>query len=110
ALQASGTRVELTPLRFGLILQTAALAGRRAGVDLTTFFGQYPLRLPPSDADIYHLATQTLATLCLPPRDRPVVVTVHDVIPYLLRHDAELRAYGHPLHRGFDYAAMHGIR
>ncbi|MBV8087498.1 MAG: glycosyltransferase family 4 protein [Chloroflexi bacterium] len=109
ALHASGTDVALTPLGLGPLMSALAGAGRRAQLDLVTFFGQYPLAMPRRDVDVYHLATQTLATLCLRRRDRPVVVTVHDIIPYLLRHETELRAYGHAVHRWFDYAAMRGI-
>jgi glycosyltransferase involved in cell wall biosynthesis len=109
ALRASGTDVELAPLGLGPVAAPLASAAKRAGVDLATFFGQYPLAMPRRAADVYHLATQTLATLCLRRPDRPVVVTVHDIIPYLLRHDRKLRAYGHAIHRWFDYAAMRGI-
>lgn len=109
ALRGTRTEVELAPVGLGRGLEAATKAGRRAGVDLGTFFRQYPLALPRRDVDVYHLATQTLATVCLRRVDRPAVVTVHDIIPYLLRHDAELRAYGHAAHRWFDYAAMRGL-
>jgi glycosyltransferase involved in cell wall biosynthesis len=35
---------------------------------------------------------------------------VHDIIPYLTRHDRRLRAYGHGVHRVFDWLAMRGLR
>lgn len=89
-------------------------AGRQVGVDLTTFFGHYPCRLPAMRAvpcDVIHLATQNLATLLVFHRfPRPVVVTVHDIIPYLARHDRRFSSYGHALHRLFDTIAMRGLQ
>ncbi|MBV9120749.1 MAG: glycosyltransferase family 4 protein [Chloroflexi bacterium] len=84
--------------------------GKHIGIDLERFFGQYPRRFPRRDVDVYHLATQTLATLLLRPHlDRPVVVTVHDIIPYLLRADTQFAAYGHAAHRAMDWLAMRGL-
>ncbi|HEX5415940.1 MAG TPA: glycosyltransferase family 1 protein [Chloroflexota bacterium] len=91
-----------------------ARAGQNLGVDLGTFFGHYPYRLAATDrddCDIYHLTTQNLATLLLVHRfHKPVVVTVHDIIPYLVRGNRHLTSYAHPLHRLFDTLAMHGLK
>ena len=85
--------------------------GRRAGMDLNTFLAQYPLAVRWPEADVYHLTVQTYAGLLFTtPPPGPVVVTVHDIIPYLTRHDRHLRAYGHPVHRAFDWLAMQGLR
>ncbi len=84
---------------------------RRAGLDVDTFFGAYPIRARLPQADIYHLTTQTLATLLLRPgRPRPAVVTVHDIIPHLVRDDPRLCTYRHPLHRWFDRLALAGLQ
>jgi glycosyltransferase involved in cell wall biosynthesis len=89
----------------------ALALGRRAGVDLNTFLAHYPLALRWPAADVYHLTVQTYAGLLLAaPPPGPVVVTVHDIIPYLTRHDRGLRPYGHPVHRVFDWLAMQGLR
>jgi glycosyltransferase involved in cell wall biosynthesis len=89
----------------------ALAVGRRAGMDLNTFLAQYPLAVRWPEADVYHLTVQTYAGLLFTaPPPGPVVVTVHDIIPYLTRHDRRLRAYGHPLHRAFDWLAMQGLR
>jgi glycosyltransferase involved in cell wall biosynthesis len=85
--------------------------GRRVGLDPGTFLAQYPLAMRWPEADVYHLTVQTYAGLLLTsPPPGPVVVTVHDIIPYLTRHDRRLRAYGHPVHRAFDWLAMRGLR
>jgi glycosyltransferase involved in cell wall biosynthesis len=38
-----------------------------------------------------------------------VVITVHDIIPYLTRANHRLTAYRHPIHRWFDVLAMRGL-
>jgi glycosyltransferase involved in cell wall biosynthesis len=51
----------------------------------------YPLWSGYPDADIYHLTSQTLASLLLLHRPKGrVVVTVHDIFPYMLRDDPQL--------------------
>ncbi|MBI2888049.1 MAG: glycosyltransferase family 4 protein [Chloroflexi bacterium] len=88
----------------------APLSRRLPGVDLGAFFAHYPLTLPRHDADVYHLSSQNLASALAWRRPRPpVVVTVHDIIPYLLRDDPRLCSYRHPVHRWFDRLAMHGL-
>jgi glycosyltransferase involved in cell wall biosynthesis len=83
---------------------------RRLGPDLTTFFASYPLRVTWPAADVYHLTVQTYAALlvtCPPPG--PSVVTVHDIIPWLVRHDRRITAYRHPIHALADRLAMRGL-
>jgi glycosyltransferase involved in cell wall biosynthesis len=85
--------------------------GRRAGLDLNTFLAQYPVRLAWPKADLYHLTVQTYGSVLLTnPPPGPTVVTVHDIIPYLVREDLRLIAYRHPLHRLFDWLAMQGLK
>lgn len=87
--------------------------GRRLGYDLGSFAGSYPLRLAvaPAAGTVTHLTSQTLATLLLGRRPpRPVVVTVHDILPFLLRDDPALAVYGHRLDRAMDGLAMRGLR
>jgi glycosyltransferase involved in cell wall biosynthesis len=81
-----------------------------AGRDLRAFLTNYPLWSRYPEADIYHLTSQTLASLLLVRRPPGrVVVTVHDIFPYMLRDDPQLRSpYGtdHLYHR----LAMAGLR
>lgn len=85
--------------------------GRRLGYDPEAFFRSYPLRSDVFSGCITHLTTQTLGVLLLLQRlPRPVIVTVHDILPYLLRHDPELRIYRHPADRLMDALAMRGLK
>lgn len=84
--------------------------GRR-GVDIPTFLTNYPIWADYPRAEIYHLTSQNLATLLLfrrPPG--PTVVTIHDIIPYLLRDDPALCSYRTIADRVFDRLAMAGLR
>ncbi len=85
---------------------------RQAGVDLGAFFGSYPLHapLPAEPATCYHLTSQTLATLLLcQSLPRPVVVSVLDIIPYLVRHHPTLNTLRHPLDRLCYRLALRGL-
>lgn len=84
---------------------------QRAGVDLLTFLMNYPLWVTYPPVDVYHFTSQNLASLlwfCHPPGK--VVVTVHDIIPYMLRNDRQLCTYRTIADRFFDRLAMAGLR
>ncbi len=81
------------------------------GLDLKAFFETYPVWANYPQADVYHLASQNLATLMIfhpPPGE--TVVTVHDIIPWQVRHDPELGIYRHRFEEIFDYLAMKGLQ
>lgn len=52
--------------------------------DPETFFSSYPLAYEELTGDILHLSAQTLTIPLLYAKDRPTVVTVHDIFPYML--------------------------
>ncbi len=80
-------------------------------IDFETFFANYPLRANLHGADIYHLTGQMLATLLLFQRfPKPVVVSVLDIIPYLVRHQAEMSTFRHPGDKLFYRLALAGLR
>ena len=84
---------------------------RLLGWDLAAFFNNYPIWACYPQADVYHITSQNLATLLLlrrPPG--PTIITVHDIIPWLLRNDAELRIYDHWMAEWFDRLALVGLR
>jgi glycosyltransferase involved in cell wall biosynthesis len=84
---------------------------KRLGVDLSTFLTSYPVTLTEPAADVVHLTTQTMGTLLLSHRFRvPVVATVLDIIPFLLRHDRALTTLAHPVDRLFYRIALLGLR
>lgn len=84
---------------------------RRLRVDLRAFLLNFPVwaRYPP--ADVYHLSSQNLASLLVlrrPPGR--AVVTVHDILPYMLRDDPRLSVYRGVADRLLDRLAMAGLR
>lgn len=87
-----------------------ARVGRALHLDVAAFFGSYPLSMHLDGADIGHLASQTLATLLLFGRLPRAVVTVHDLIPYLVGDDPRLSTYHHPVERLFDRLALRALR
>ncbi len=81
------------------------------GFDLGAFSQTYPLRVKMESADIYHITTQTMATLLHFNRfPAPVVITVLDIIPYLLRNNVDLNTLQHPVDRWFYKLALAGLR
>ena len=93
-------------------LPGAAYRGLRGlGLDLAAFLTTYPLwaRWPP--AEIHHLASQNLAAALWLRRPRGrVVVTVHDIIPFLVRDQPALSSYRTAADRAFDRLALGGLR
>ena len=86
-MRGAGVDVRDAPLRSTVPASVVRVA-RRTGYDLEAFGRSYPLRADLADGYVTHLTSQTLATLLLSQRlPRPVVVTVHDILPYLLRDD-----------------------
>lgn len=79
--------------------------------DLAAFFNNYPVWVRYPSADIYHVTSQNLACLLLfraPPGK--TVITVHDLIPWVTKHDQELRIYRHIFDALFDRLAQLGMR
>jgi glycosyltransferase involved in cell wall biosynthesis len=86
-------------------------ARRCTGLDALAFFNTYPLWAHYPPADLYHLTSQNLATLALfHPPPGPLLVTVHDIIPYLVRDNRTLSAYRTAADRLFDRLALAGLR
>jgi glycosyltransferase involved in cell wall biosynthesis len=82
-----------------------------AGFDLPTFFANFPAWAAWPRADVYHLTSQNLASvLYLRRPPGKVIVTVHDIIPFLVRHDPALCSYQTPVHRRVDYLATWALR
>jgi glycosyltransferase involved in cell wall biosynthesis len=81
------------------------------GIDLASFFSSYPISLPKGKADICHIPTQTMATLLNTMRFTcPVIVTVLDIIPFVVRKDPDLRTFAHPIDEIFYRWALHGLK
>lgn len=81
------------------------------GFDARTFFTTYPLAAPLSRDALKHLTAQQMATLFwFKPQLHPTIVTVHDIVPYLVRRDRTQSTFRHPFDLFFDRLAMLGLR
>jgi glycosyltransferase involved in cell wall biosynthesis len=81
------------------------------GMDLHAFLTNYPVWAEMPQAKLYHVSSQNLASLLMIRRPAaPVIVTVHDIIPYILRNDEELSVYRGRADRFFDALAMRGLK
>jgi glycosyltransferase involved in cell wall biosynthesis len=110
-LQSLGHGVSLTH-PMAPVPSALARAGRRiTGLDATAFFNNYPVRAQAAPADVVHVSSQNLATVMLTRRSTvPTVVTVHDIIPYMVRNDPALSTYRTWADRLFDQLALAGVR
>lgn len=111
ALEALGHTVFIVYPTVPLPAVLVQIVQRLLGWDLTAFFNNYPVWARYPQADIYHITSQNFATLMLlrrPPGK--TVITVHDIIPWLVRDDPILRIYDHHLAEWFDRLALAGLR
>jgi glycosyltransferase involved in cell wall biosynthesis len=110
ALQGAGADVYLAFPARAPVPKPVQSGLKHLGLDLQTFFASYPLRVPPAAAGVYHVTAQTLATLLLFQRfPGPVMVTVLDIIPYLVRHSKDLNTSKHVFDRFFYQLALAGL-
>ena len=111
ALKALGHRVALTHPIMPVPSVVARAGQHLAGLDAQAFFNNYPVRANPPRADVVHVTSQNLATVLLTRRTNiPTVVTVHDIIPYMVRDDPNLSTYRTWADRVFDQLALAGVR
>ncbi len=91
SLTAAGLHVTDSRPRVPLPWSVQRL-GQLLTVDSNAFFTTYPVQAEIDEtADVCHITDQGLALLLRLRRfPMPVVVTVHDILPYLLRHDPVL--------------------
>lgn len=84
------------------------------GRDLRAFLTNYPTWCSYPAADIYHLTHQALAPLLLIRRPSgKVVITVHDIFPYMLRNERWFRPWfkrGRNIDQALLRLAMLGLR
>jgi hypothetical protein len=111
ALEKQGHDVVLVPPTVPLPGWLVQAAQRWPGWDLKVFFEIFPIWATYPRADIYHIVSQNLATLMLfrrPPGR--TVITVHDILPYMLRDDRSVSNFNHAVDRIFNQLAMWGLR
>jgi glycosyltransferase involved in cell wall biosynthesis len=110
ALRALNHEVTIITPTLPLPIWLIQMIKRWLGWDLAVFFNDNAVWTTYPQADIYHVTSQNLATLLLfrrPPGK--IVVTVHDVLPWIVRKDSQLQTYRTPIHALFDWLAMRGI-
>ncbi|NOG49046.1 MAG: glycosyltransferase family 4 protein [Chloroflexi bacterium] len=83
---------------------------KAVGYDLSAFFRSYPLTVQDAPDTIVHLTSQTLGTTLTFRHPARTVITVHDILPYMLRNVAELNHYRHHIERFFDSLAMRNLK
>ncbi len=83
---------------------------KRMGWDMRTFLTNYPLMVGAPKDGLLHITNQNLGTAMLFKRPEPAVITVHDIIPYILRRDRYLSGYTSAAHRIVDMLAMIGVK
>ncbi len=94
ALERAGVSFRLVTPHHPWPVQAMHCLTRPLGWDVRTFFTTYPLAADLKPGILAHLTVQQMAMLLwLRPDLHPVVVSVHDIVPYLTRHDGGLRAY-----------------
>lgn len=93
------------PLRLGARLL------RPFGYDVNTFFSNYPVAARLEKGVVTHLTAQIMASLLsFKPDLRKVVITVHDIVPYLVRNNTQQSTFSHSFDRFFDQMAMNNLR
>jgi len=112
ALTEVGFGYELAEPQHPWIVRAGHRLLARLGLDVRTFFTTYPVSAGPLDGTaLTHLTAQQMATLLwFKPRLRPAVVTVHDIVPFLVRRDEDQSTFRHPLDLWFDRLAMSGLK
>jgi glycosyltransferase involved in cell wall biosynthesis len=115
SLQAALTRIGVdyscVQPSYPLPLRMAGFLARPLGYDFQTFFTNYPVDAPLDRGALTHLTTQMMACLLsFKPGLRRVVVTVHDIVPYLVRNDPQQNTFRHIFDRSFDQLAMQNLR
>lgn len=89
---------------------TLANLFKKLGPDLATFLGTHPIHIPMNHQQLYHLTHAGLATSLYLSRANHVVITVHDIIHYIFRHDNNLSTYQNIYARLADTLALKALR
>lgn len=84
---------------------------RPLGYDVNTFFTNYPVAAKLDKHAVKHLTSQMMGSLlAFKPGMKKVAITVHDIVPYLVRNDPNQSTFRHPFDRFFDQLAMKNLR
>lgn len=108
--QISGVQAKVAYPAPLLVPKMATKIASQNGRDLRTFYNAYPLIFNQRIRGVYHLTSQTLATLLLVNRLKPCLVTVHDIIPLLVQLDPDLNTQHNSVDRLFYKLSLQGLR
>jgi glycosyltransferase involved in cell wall biosynthesis len=80
------------------------------GADIETFLNNRPLTLPPVKHNIVHITRNWQATMLLQPTTHRIIITVHDLIPFIHRNNPNIRIYQSGLHSFLDWLSIQFCR
>jgi glycosyltransferase involved in cell wall biosynthesis len=110
-LEQAGAEYRLVGPSYPLPVRAAHGLLRPLGYNVKEFFNTYPISATFSRDSIKHFTTQMMASLLsFQPGLKPVIITVHDIIPYMMRDDPQQSVYQHFYDRQVDSLAMHNLR
>ena len=110
-LTKAGVEYKLIEPEYPLTLQAAHTMLQPLGYDVKTFFNIYPVSASFSQDSVKHFTTQMMASLfSFQKKFKPVIVTVHDIVPFMMRNDPQQNIYHHFYDRIVDNMAMNNLR
>jgi glycosyltransferase involved in cell wall biosynthesis len=109
-LQEAGMPYETTEPTFPPWVRLADTLLSPLGYDMRTFFSNFPVAAPLKEGAVKHLTTQMMASLLrFQPKLSQTIVTVHDIVPYLMRSEPGQNTYHHRIESCFDSLAMKSL-
>jgi glycosyltransferase involved in cell wall biosynthesis len=110
-LPKCGVNPILVEPSYPVYLQVAHSIFRYFRYDIKEFFNTYVASAELSDDAVKHFTTQMMGSLFIFQRHlKSVVITVHDIVPYMTRRDPEQNVYMHFYDRWMDHLAMRNLR
>jgi glycosyltransferase involved in cell wall biosynthesis len=111
ALQDTGIEVVLVYPRVPLPSWLLDFFKKIIHWDLQAFFLTYPVWITYPPADLYHFSSQNLACLLIFRRPHSkVIVSVHDIFPFLVQTNRDLNIYRNIFYRVLDSFSMIGLK
>jgi glycosyltransferase involved in cell wall biosynthesis len=111
ALQATGIEIVLVYPRVPLPSWLLDFFVKALHWDLQAFFLTYPICITYPPADLYHFTSQNLASLLIFRRPHSkVIVSVHDIFPFLVQPNRDLNVYRNIFYKLFDSISMIGLK
>lgn len=103
----NATVIEPDPLKVPPFVNSFV---QKLGIDLSSFHNSYPFFIRQNSGEIFHLTNQNLATLYLFQDLKPSVITIHDIIPLLVKNRLDLRTKQRKVEQVFFRLSLGQIR